>query len=76
MMSATTYIQNIQKQDYTKNIQNIYKISTNIQNIQNSHPDLQFLTFWNFWKTSKMYFDVFGRFNKLIAFFVSAVACA
>ena len=40
-----------------------------------SPPDLPFLKFWNFWKFSKRNFDVFGRFSKLIALSVSAVAC-
>ena len=38
-------------------------------------PDLPFLNFCKFWKKSKMYFDVFGRFSKLIELSVSAVAC-
>ena len=41
-----------------------------------SPPDLPFLKNWILGKTSKMYVDVLGRFRKLIALFVSAVACA
>ena len=41
-----------------------------------SPPDLPFLKVWTFWKYPKRYFDVFGRFSKLIQFSVSAVACA
>ena len=40
-----------------------------------SPPDLPFLKFWSFWNISKRYFDVFGRFSKLISLSVSAVAC-
>ena len=41
-----------------------------------SPPDLPFLNFCKFGKNSKRYFDVFGRFDKLIALSVSAVASA
>ena len=39
-------------------------------------PDLPFLKMLKFWKISKRYRDVYERFSKLIAFSVSAVACA
>ena len=38
-------------------------------------PRFAILNFWKFRKISKRYFDVFGRFSKLIALCVSAVAC-
>ena len=41
-----------------------------------SPPDLPFLNFGSFWKKTKRYFNVFGRFFKLIALSVSAVVCA
>ena len=64
--------------DSTKEITNVdSQIYKNIQNINNVRPpDLPFWVFWKFLKTPKMYFDVFGRFSKLISISISAVGCA
>ena len=51
--------------------QGFRRIHKNLRKIR--PPDLPFFNFWKIWKR---YFDVFGRFSKLITFSVSAVGCA